>query len=1196
MSATPIKLKLTAFIRSYHQQQLVQGLLSTALQSVLLFYLVNYTEYLFWLDTPVRGALFYGFWLLIGLLVAWQVGRPAAQYFRFSSTALSELQAARIIGNHFGEISDKLLNLLQLEQMGTSAHGQSALLLKSIEQKTEMLRPFAFSEALNWPAFRKSMYRFAGVLLLLLMWGIYDAPSISAASQRLFRYGEQFSKPAPFQFVTAFSDTQVNQNAALMVGVSLQGNAIPEDVFVRVDGQNFLMKATQKNAFVWPLDGIKEDVSFQFEAAGYTSQTYQIRVIPKFELQNIEVQAFYPSYLGRNPEKLNLSSTINIPAGTQLQWLVKSPKAEKVWAAAAIRSSEQTATKFPKITKSLKSLGMGRFNFTERILNEQQLSMWSVGNGLTSDTFFKQITVVSDAYPEVFLEQRTDEGNENGYYALGNAIDDYGIVRAFIEYEQEEAGNRNNKTKKTLDLKISPNKTIVFGHTWDLKLMGIAPDKGLRYRIGVTDNDGVYGGKTAFSDWVYIKRWSDEMLEKQLDKNKEKVEKQLSDAQAQANQLKKQSDKLQESILAAPKMSFDMQDKVEDWLEKQEKQRERIQDIKEQQEKIDRQQEEIAPKNPELKERREELNDRLKRMEDPKIQELMKELQELLSKKKPSQEVQQKMDQIDKRVQNEKEDMDQLLEQLKELRMEEQIDLQAQDMQDWIEKQQESQKQTEEWQKTPKQNPESMSKKEALLEQLKEQQKKADQIEQRADEIEKQNKKLESPMSLDLGKPEIKQAGDKQEEAEQKAQENKADESKQKQKEAAERMKQAQEKMQESLQKAQKQRDSEDLQALRALLENLIEVSHRQEQIFTELVDLNSENPRVRALNQEQMNIKNMSQGIEDSLRALAKRQPMVSDLVTREIATINDNMERAFNGLKVRNVREAANYEQFVMTGYNNLAVMLMESLKNVQQRMNKSSSSSPKNGKMCENPKPGNSGKSQKGKGGKLSQQQKELGEKLQKMQQQGKQEGQQGTEGKKEQGEKGEKGEKGEPKAGDKGKGQKGDKGGKEGKEGKGKPGDKGQSSGGEEGNGERLSDKDWVEMVLMQEGLRRKIEALRKEALKQGQTGQAANLFEAEKLMEQQEKKWVEKKFDAQMMQRQKQIETRLLEHEKAQMQQDQEDKRQSKTGEAPDLVIPPEWIEKQRKNVQEKELLQRGAPQWQPYYREKSQEYMRKSQP
>ena len=58
------------------------------------------------------------------------------------------------------------------------------------------------------------------------------------------------------------------------------------------------------------------------------------------------------------------------------------------------------------------------------------------------------------------------------------------------------------------------------------------------------------------------------------------------------------------------------------------------------------------------------------------------------------------------------------------------------------------------------------------------------------------------------------------------------------------------------------------------------------------------------------MNIKNMSEGIEDSLRALAKRQPMVSDLVTREISDINDNMGRAFEELKVRKVREAASYE----------------------------------------------------------------------------------------------------------------------------------------------------------------------------------------------------------------------------------------------------------------------------------------------
>ncbi len=83
------------------------------------------------------------------------------------------------------------------------------------------------------------------------------------------------------------------------------------------------------------------------------------------------------------------------------------------------------------------------------------------------------------------------------------------------------------------------------------------------------------------------------------------------------------------------------------------------------------------------------------RLNDPKLQELMKELQELLSRKKSPQEIQQKMDQIDRRMQNQKDDMDQLLEQLKELRMEEQIDLQAQEMEEWIEKQAELQSKTD---------------------------------------------------------------------------------------------------------------------------------------------------------------------------------------------------------------------------------------------------------------------------------------------------------------------------------------------------------------------------------------------------------------------------------------------------------------------------------------------------------------------
>ena len=1177
-STQQIKVKLQAFIRSYHLQQLLQGCLTTALQALVLFYLINYTEYLFWLESEVRGVLFYGFMGLIAVGVYVQIVRPLAKYALVSAQRLSEEHAAAIIGNHFEEISDKLLNLLQLEKMGTEA-AHSALLLKSIEQKTEQLRPFAFTDALNWPAVRKNLMRFSAVLLLLIIWGIYDASSIKAASQRIFNYSETFQKPAPFRFIPSFTDTQVQTNSDVPVTLQLEGDAYPEEVFIRINEQSFLMKPDSKNRFTYQLKNIAANCDFLFEAAGFKGGEGRIRVIPKFELRNIQLKAIYPAYLGKPAEEISAMGVLQLPAGTKLEWSVLSTDAQNLYLTQD-RVNAEKANKLPPKTKKIAPSRNAEFRFITQHVHNEDIKFWSVGNGLTSDTFGKQILVVADAYPEIQLEQKGNENNENNHYILGNAIDDYGISDVFLEYELEE-GKEGNRSKRGLSFQA--NKTVVFAHAWDLKAMGIAANKGLRYRVGVTDNDALNGGKTTYSDWQYIRRWSDEMYEKQINQSQDKIEKQLAEAQAQAKKLQKQSDKLQESMSVSPQLSFDMQEKVENWLQKQEEQLERLSEIKKEQEQVDRQQQELAPKNEELKERREELNKRMERLEDPKLQELMKELQELLSRKKSPQEIQQKMDQIDRRMQSQKDDMDQLLEQLKELRMEEQIDLQGQEMQEWIDKQEELQRETEALEKQKEKSPEKEKAKNDLLKELQEQKEKAQQIEDRAKQIEEQNKKLQSPMKLDLGKPEIDEAQSKQNQASQKMQEQKASESKQAQQKAAEKMKEAQEKMQNSLEKAQKERNSEDLKALRALLENLIEVSHRQEKIFTELGSLNSDNPRVLSLNKEQMNIKNMSEGIEDSLRALAKRQPMVSDLVTREISDINDNMERAFEELKVRKVREAASYEQFVMTGYNNLAVMLMESLKNVQQRMNQQSSSSPKNGKMCENPKPGNSGKSQKGKGSKLSEAQKQLGEKLQQMQK----EGQQGEQGSKQDGKKGEEGKKGQ-------KGEKGDP--KSGKDGKSKPGEKGEQQGqGGGSNGERISDKEWVEMVLMQEELRRKIETLRKEALKEGKTGQAANLFEAEKLMEEQEKKWVEKKLDAKMMWRQKQIETRLLEHEKAQMKQDQEDKRESNTSKNPDLVIPPDWIEKQRKKAEEKEKLQKGAPQWKPYYRQKSEEYLRKSQ-
>ena len=73
---------------------------------------------------------------------------PLAQYYKLGKV-ISHEQAATIIGNHFGNIQDKLLNILQLKKQASSQDGSVDLLLAGIEQKTKEIDLVPFKGAID---------------------------------------------------------------------------------------------------------------------------------------------------------------------------------------------------------------------------------------------------------------------------------------------------------------------------------------------------------------------------------------------------------------------------------------------------------------------------------------------------------------------------------------------------------------------------------------------------------------------------------------------------------------------------------------------------------------------------------------------------------------------------------------------------------------------------------------------------------------------------------------------------------------------------------------------------------------------------------------------------------------------------------------------------------------------------------------
>ena len=196
--------------------------------------------------------------------------------------------------------------------------------------------------------------------------------------------------------------------------------------------------------------------------------------------------------------------------------------------------------------------------------------------------------------------------------------------------------------------------------------------------------------------------------------------------------------------------------------------------------------------------------------------------------------------------------------------------------------------------------------------------------------------------------------------------------------------------------------------------------------------------PKFLANAQQQQKLKTDSKLIADSLFALSKRLSKLSSTVNKEIDGINRNMESALAALEQRNTNQASVNQQYVMTGANNLALMLNEVL---QALMQQQAEQKAKEGSgSCNKPgsKPGKKPGKGQGKGmgmqlGDIMSKQQKPGSAMEQLM--------------KKAGEKGKPGDKGkEGKEGKEGK----DGQGKEGKDGKsGKDGQKGE--GGEEGEG-------------------------------------------------------------------------------------------------------------------------------------------------
>ena len=1109
--------KLDEFIRKYYKNQLVKGAIF-CLGLLLLFYLgISIVEHLGEFNSRVRTFLFYSFLVGSFAIIANYIFLPILKLYRFGKI-ISYEQAAKIIGTHFSSVQDKLINVLQLQNMQSSG-GSTELLKAGIEQKISELTPVPFVAAIDIKE-NKKHYKIIAVPLFILVSILFFSPAVLQKSNiRLLKHDTEFEKELPFRFLITNKNLKAIQQEDFLLEIKIEGKTIPNEASIVLSGIEYPLEKRGKDSFSFLFRNIQKTQEFFIGAAGIISPQFELIALPRPTLLRLDAELEFPKYIGKPNEKISNSGDLIIPQGTKVRWKL------------SCRNTEQINFIFPDSTYSILPNNQSLFSISKRVM-ESSVYKISAGNKFvkSADSTAYSISVIADAYPTIDVVQKTDSLKTSSFYFSGKIKDDYGFSALKMEYKILSTDSSGKAKEKVGEMKIPFNGKInsqQFIHYFDMNNIGLSPGDRLEYFFEVWDNDGVNGAKKARSATLNYKSPSIEELNELVEKNNSELKEDLEQSIKKAKEVQKEINQLNKTVLEKKQLGWEEKKKLEGLLEKQKSLQKKIEQIQQENKLNTNQKNEFQQPDENVLEKQKQLEELFENIMTPEMKKLFEELQKLMEKldKNKVQETLEKMKLNSKDIEKE---LDRTLEQFKHMEAEQKMENLTKKLDELNKKQEELAKQTENKSETQ----ETLEKKQESLN------KEFQQFKDDAHALEKLNEKLEEPLPIPDTKQEEQNIDKEMQNASEQLQNKNNKNAGKSQKNAAKQMQSLSEKMQGALEQMQEEQNSEDMQALRQILENLMTVSFAQEDLIKETQKTKTTNPQFVQIGQKQKKLQDDSKMIEDSLMALSKRNPTISAMVNREINAIQMNMEKAIGAIEERISPEASVREQNAMTSINNLALMLNESLENMQMQAQQQMKSKSQGSGTCK--KPG--GKGQKPSSSNMRQMQESLNkqiEQMKKMLEQGKQQG-----GK--------------------------------------KPGQKEGQGGLIPGNSEQLA-----KMAAEQEAIRRAIQEAMQKAKKNGGNLPGGDLAEK---MEQTETELVNKTITQETIRRQQEILSKLLEHEKAEREREMEEKR--KSNEAKEVINsnPNLFLEYKRMKEQEMELLKTVPPSMNPYYKTKVNQY------
>ncbi|EGV43153.1 hypothetical protein BZARG_1014 [Bizionia argentinensis JUB59] len=1128
--------KLEAFVRRYYTNELIKGSILFFAIGFLYFLFTLFLEYIFWLNVTSRTVLFWIFIIVeVGLFIKF-MAIPLAHLFKLKK-GIDYVKASKIIGTHFPEVNDKLLNVLQLKEKGL----ESELLLASINQKSEELQPVPFKLAIN---FKQNLryVRYAAIPIVIILLSILSGKInwFSDSYKRVINHSTAYEPPAPFQFFVVNDNLMATENKDFILQVKTVGDVIPENAKITYNNESYFLQQKGAGDFEFVFSRLKNNIAFRLSANSVKSKPYILKVAEVPSIVGFQMVLDYPAYINKTDEVLTGTGNAVVPQGTKISWKLQTKATEDVrlYTGDTVQFLSESSNQF-----ILDRTVQNTFDYTIATSNKSLKDY---------ERLAFSIDVIKDDYPELRVKMEVDSINQQNMYFFGQATDDYGLRKLQLVYYPS-----SDESKREIEgIPISNGNVGEFITAFPNNL---ELEDGVSYEFyfQVFDNDFISGYKSTKSRvFSFRKLTTAETEDKQLRQQNETI-KDLNNSLEKMDAREKELEEFSKTQKEKSELNFNDKKKFDNFLKRQKQQEEMMKNFNK---KLTDNLEEFQKDSKQEDAYKEDLKERLKENEaqlkkDEKILDELEKLQEKINKETLS----EKLEELAKQNKNQKRSLEQLLELTKRYYVAKKLEKLQQNLEKLADDQE---KLSEE-----KENNNTKEEQDDLNENF-------DEFQKALEELQNDNKALRKPM--DVPKDEKKEEsikedqqkaseelGEKQKNEDQDqdedAQENQKNAQK-KQKQAAEKMKQLGEKMKMAMQSSGGEQMQEDLDMLRQILDNLILFSFEQEDLMDRFKSIEINHNKYASYLRNQNDLKEHFSHVDDSLFALSLRQPKLSETVNKEISEVFFNIDKSLEQFSENRLYQGVGNQQYTITAANNLADFLSDIMDQMQMSMQASGS--------------GSSGKPEQGLPD-IIMSQEDLNKEMQKGMN---------------------KGEQGEPK--DKGEDEKGkeegEKPGEKGKTGKdGKSGEEGQSGneGGSqmgEGAGSEISKGELFRIYQQQQQIR---QALQEKLSKEGET-EAGNAIL--KQMEDVEMDLLNKGMTNQTLQKMMNLQHQLMKLDNATLEQGEDTKRKAETNKRAFQNNTNNQIPKAKEYFNTIEILNRQSLPLQPVYKKKVKDYFKKA--